>query len=114
MTIGVDIDCAMPEPSPDAIDGLRALMALDSVVIHTSRDPEAIKPWLRDYGFDATTDERCSHCSRGATSYRNPNCSYCDGTGLLAHWWPRGQLLITNRRLAPTAQLADLAPKERR
>lgn len=111
MTIGVDIDCAMPEPSPDTIHGLRHLMRLDSVVIHTSQDPAQAAHWLRDHGFDTTTDERCSHCNRGSASYRNPACTYCGGTGLLTAWWPRGQLLVTNRKIAPAAQLTDLAPK---
>lgn len=113
MTIGVDIDHHIHDtPPPGALDGLRHLMTLDAVYIHTRLNPEQVKPWLRDYGFDATTDERCSHCNRGSASYRNSNCPYCDGSGLLAYWWARGQLLVTRRRLAPTARLADLAPKE--
>jgi hypothetical protein len=64
-------------------------------------------PWLEDYGFDVTIDERCSHCNRG--SHREPDCDRCKGTGLLTFWNPRGQLLVTNRKLAAVAYLDDRA-----
>jgi hypothetical protein len=96
-------------PMPGAIDGLYALMERDAVFIHTTRDPEQVAPWLREYGFDVTTDERCSHCFRGSAIHPKLDCTGCKGTGLLTFWNPRGQLLVTNRKLAAVAYLDDRA-----
>jgi hypothetical protein len=120
MTIGVDFDGVIhaysrgwqdgtiyDPPLPGAIDGLRALMDQDAVFIFTTREPEQVMPWLEQYGFGVTIDERCSHCNRG--SYRVPDCERCKSSGLLTFWNPRGQLLVTNRKLAAVAYLDDRA-----
>lgn len=120
MTIAVDFDGVIhaysrgwdngsiyDAPLPGAIEGLRALMDRDSVFVFTTREPEQVMPWLEDYGFDVTTDERCSHCNRA--SHRQLDCDRCKGTGLLTFWNPRGQLLVTNRKLAAVAYLDDRA-----
>ncbi|MGY6019560.1 hypothetical protein [Streptomyces spinosirectus] len=120
MTIAVDFDGVIHRysrgwadgtiydpPLPGAIDGLRALMDRDAVFIFTTRGPKQVAAWLRAFEFDVTTDERCSHCNR--SSRRIPGCQHCEGTGLLTFWNPRGQLLVTNRKLAATAYLDDRA-----
>lgn len=122
MTIAVDFDGVIhaysrgwqdgsiyDPPLPGAIDGLRALMGHDAVFIFTTREPEQVMPWLEQYGFDVTIDERCSHCSRRGDGGSPPGCSYCKGSGLLTFWNPRGQLLVTNRKLAANAYLDDRA-----
>jgi hypothetical protein len=81
-------------------------MGLDAVFILTSREPEQVMPWLERYGFDVTIDERCGTClgaGRGAA------CPDCKGTGQLLAWTPRGQLLVTNRKLPARVYPDDLA-----
>ncbi|MEU7911357.1 hypothetical protein [Microbispora bryophytorum] len=74
------------EPTPGALEGLRALMAEHAVFIHTSREVEQVMPWLESYGFDVTADDRG-----------------------LTFWNERGQLLVTNRKLPAVAYLDDRA-----
>lgn len=136
MTIAVDFDGVIHQysrgwqdgtiydpPMPGALDGLRALLDQDAVFIFTTREPEQVMPWLERWGFDVSIDDRCGVCPNGT-----PNiCTACKGSGLLTFWNERGQLLVTNRKLAATAYLddravrftnwaqalTDLAPKER-
>ena len=122
MTIAVDFDGVIhaysrgwddgtiyDPPLPGAILGLRALMEQDAVFIFTTREPEQVMPWLEQFDFDVTIDERCSLCSRGSAQTPSPECRGCKGSGLLTFWNPRGQLLVTNRKLAAVAYLDDRA-----
>lgn len=122
MTIAVDFDGVIhaysrgwadgtiyDPPLPGAITGLRQLMEQDAVFIFTTRAPEQVMTWLQHYDFDVTTDERCSLCSRGSGQTPAPDCRGCKGSGLITFWNPRGQLLVTNRKLAATAYLDDRA-----
>ncbi|MDX5569832.1 hypothetical protein PYK79_50090 [Streptomyces sp. ID05-04B] len=118
MTIAVDFDGVIhaytqgwqdgtiyDAPVPGALDGLRALMDQHAVFIFTTRQPAQVMPWLEAHGFDVTVDERCGVCPNGI-----PNiCAACKGSGLLTFWNQRGQLLVTNRKLAATAYLDDRA-----
>jgi hypothetical protein len=72
-------------PLPGAIEGLRALMVADAVFIHTTRDPAQVAKWLSARGFICRTEH--------------------DGP----FWNVRGQLLVTNRKLAAVAYLDDRA-----
>jgi hypothetical protein len=136
MTIAVDFDGVIHQysrgwqdgtiydpPMPGALDGLHQLLEQDAVFIFTTREPEQVMPWLERWGFDVSIDDRCGVCPNGT-----PNiCTACKGSGLLTFWNERGQLLVTNRKLAATAYLddravrftnwaqalTDLAPKER-
>lgn len=132
MTLAIDFDGVIHQyskgwydgtiydpPMPGAIEGLRQLMEQHAVFVFTTREPEAVMPWLESYGFDVTIDERCGQClgdggvqnldadSRPART-ENP-CRDCKGSGLLTFWNGRGQLLVTNRKLAATAYLDDRA-----
>ncbi|MFJ9114445.1 hypothetical protein ACIRJO_02730 [Streptomyces sp. NPDC102394] len=122
MTVAVDFDGVVhgysrgwadgtiyDPPLPGAIDALHLLMDEHPVFIFTTREPEQVRAWLAEYGFDATTDERCSHCSRRGDSGNPADCSYCKGSGLLTFWNPRGQLLVTNRKLAAEVYIDDRA-----
>lgn len=132
MTIAVDFDGVIhaysrgwhdgtiyDPPLPRAIEGLRALMEHDAVFILTTREPEQVMPWLEGYGFDATIDERCGRClgdtglqevdHDGRATHTEDPCSACEGSGLLTFWNLRGQLLVTNRKLAAVAYLDDRA-----
>lgn len=71
------------EPTPGALAGLRRVMAVDAVFIHTSRDTDQVAAWLLDRGFPCRTG--------------------FDGK----FWNERGPLLITNRKLPATAYLDD-------
>lgn len=118
MTIAIDFDGVIhaysrgwadgtiyDRPMPGALEGLRALMDRHAVFIFTTREPEQVMPWLEQHGFDVTIDERCGVCPNGI-----PNiCAACKGSGLLTFWNQRGQLLVTNRKLAATAYLDDRA-----
>jgi hypothetical protein len=106
-------------PLPGAFDGLRALMRQDAVFIFTAREPEQVQPWLEGYGFDVTIDESCIPCF-GAGGGQPVDlddrptgpaweCKACKGSGLLTFWNQRGQLLVTNRKLAATVYLDDRA-----
>lgn len=132
MTIAVDFDGVIhgysrgwqdgsiyDPPLPGAIDGLRALMDQDAVFIFTTREPEQVMAWLEGFGFDVTIDERCKRClGEGGGQALDADCrpagpawecDTCKGSGLLTFWNPRGQLLVTNRKLAATAYLDDRA-----
>lgn len=132
MTIAVDFDGVIhayskgwqdgtiyDPPLPGAILGLRELMEQDSVFIFTAREPEQVMPWLEAYGFDVTIDERCKTCLGAGGGQEldldsRPTgpaweCDACKGSGLLTFWNPRGQLLVTNRKLAAVAYLDDRA-----
>lgn len=93
-------------PMPGAVDGLNQLMAVESVFIHTTREPEQVMPWLERLDFDVTIDERCGVC---ATVGPTTDCPLCEGSGVLAFWNERGQLLVTNRKLPARAYLDDRA-----
>lgn len=118
MTISVDFDGVLhaysqgwadgaiyDQPMPGALAGLRTFLALDAVFILTSREPEQVMPWLQGHGFDVTIDERCATCLRSA----DPMCPTCHGSRLLPFWDLRGQLLVTNRKLAARVYLDDRA-----
>jgi hypothetical protein len=132
MTIAVDFDGVIhaysrgwdngtiyDPPLPRAIEGLRALMDHDAVFILTTREPEQVVPWLEGYGFDATLDERCGTClGQGGGQEVDADlrpvepawtCDACKGSGQLTFWNQRGQLLVTNRKLAAVAYLDDRA-----
>lgn len=132
MTIAVDFDGVIhayskgwqdgtiyDEPIPGAFDGLRTLMHHGPVFIHTTREPEQVMPWLEGHGFDVTIDERCGRCggncglqevdADGWPVHTEDPCQECKGSGLLVFWNLRGQLLVTNRKLAATAYLDDRA-----
>ncbi|MFE0036807.1 hypothetical protein [Streptomyces sp. NPDC059015] len=98
MTIAVDFDGVIhayskgwhdgtiyDEPLPGALEGLRELLASDSVFIFTTRDVSQVATWLLERGFSV----RLGH----------------DGP----FWNERDRLLITNRKLAATAYLDDRA-----
>ncbi|MFJ5638679.1 hypothetical protein [Streptomyces sp. NPDC093223] len=100
MTIAVDFDGVIhaysrgwadgsiyDDPMPGALDGLRTLMDQDAIFIFTTREPEHVAAWLSTRGFICRTDH--------------------DGP----FWNQRGQLLVTNRKLAATAYLDDRAVK---
>ncbi|MFG2963558.1 hypothetical protein ACGFZS_09740 [Streptomyces sp. NPDC048288] len=120
MTIAVDFDGVIHQysrgwqdgsiydpPMPGALDGLRTLMEGDAVFIFTTREPEQVAAWLTEHGLATTTDDRCP-CPNGL--YRIPDeCSTCKGSGYLTFWNQRGQLLVTNRKLAAVAYLDDRA-----
>lgn len=107
------------EPMPGAVEGLRQLMATYAVFIHTSREPEQVLPWLADLGFDVTIDECCGRCfgaggisevdADGRARHTENPCSACEGSGLIAFWNNREQLLVTNRKLPAVAYLDDRA-----
>lgn len=118
MTIAVDFDGVVhaysrgwadgsiyDEPLAGALDGLRQLMADHTVFIFTTREPEQVMPWLERHGFDVTIDERCGNC----LGVDPAGCPGCKGSGLLTFWNARGQLLVTNRKLAATVYLDDRA-----
>lgn len=120
MTIAVDFDGVIhaytkgwqdgtiyDQPMPGALDGLRLLMEQDAVFVFTTREPEQVMPWLAEHGFDVTTDESCERC-HGECTHEDP-CHACKGSGLLTFWNQRGQLLVTNRKLAATQYLDDRA-----
>lgn len=106
-------------PLPGALEGLRALMDRDAVFVFTTREPEQVMPWLERHGFDVTIDERCGKClgeggGQELDADSRPSgpaweCDACKGSGLLTFWNLRGQLLVTNRKLAATAYLDDRA-----
>ncbi|MFP3986924.1 hypothetical protein U9R90_05355 [Streptomyces sp. E11-3] len=98
MTIAVDFDGVIhayskgwangtiyDPPMPGALEGLRQLMAQDAVFIFTTREPEQVAKWLSTRRFICRTEH--------------------DGP----FWNVRGQLLVTNRKLAATAYLDDRA-----
>ncbi|MCI3240263.1 hypothetical protein [Streptomyces spinosisporus] len=98
MTIAVDFDGVIhaysrgwgdgtiyDPPMPGALDGLRQLMEADSVFVHTTRDPIQVADWLSMRGFICRTEH--------------------DGP----FWNVRGQLLVTNRKLAANHYLDDRA-----
>lgn len=93
------------EPLPGALDGLRTLMAEHAVFIFTTREPEQVTPWLEQHGVDVTIDELCGSCLGVGPA----TCLGCKGSGLLTFWNLRGQLLVTNRKLAATTYLDDRA-----
>lgn len=106
-------------PMPGALNGLRTLMQEHAVFIFTAREPEQVMPWLELYGFDVTIDERCGRClgaggGQELDAGSRPagpawECDACNGSGLLTFWNLRGQLLVTNRKLAATSYLDDRA-----
>jgi hypothetical protein len=132
MTIAVDFDGVIhaytkgwhdgtiyDPPLPGALVGLRLLMEQDSVFIFTTREAEQVMPWLEEQGFDVTADDRCGTClGAGGGQELDADdrpagpaweCDACKGSGLLTFWNQRGQLLVTNRKLAATAYLDDRA-----
>jgi hypothetical protein len=97
---------------PGAEAALCKLMEKYSVFIFTAREPEAVMPWLEMHGFDVTIDERCGGCGgEGALYTEDPDeqipCKKCKGSGQLMFWNLRGQLLVTNRKLAAAAYIDD-------
>lgn len=118
MTIAVDFDGVIhayskgwqdgtiyDPPLPGALEGLRTLMVRDAVFIFTTREPEQVMPWLEQHGFDVTIDDRCGVCPNGIAKI----CAACKGSAVLTFWNQRGQLLVTNRKLAAVAYLDDRA-----
>ena len=98
MTIAVDFDGVIHQysrgwqdgtiydpPMSGALEGLRTLMERDSVFVFTSREPEQVAAWLSKRGFICRTE------------HDDP------------FWNVRGQLLVTNRKLAAVAYLDDRA-----
>lgn len=118
MTIAVDFDGVIHRYSKGwadgtiydplmegAREGLRALMEQQPVFVFTTREAEAVMPWLEGHGFSVTIDERCSACLGDGRA----DCSGCHGSGQLTFWDGRDQLLITNRKLPAVAYLDDRA-----
>lgn len=100
MTIAVDFDGVIhgysrgwadgtiyDPPMPGAIEGLRELMAQDSVFIFTTRDPFHVARWIREHGLVAETDV-------------DPERTF---------WNERGTVLVTNRKLAAVVYIDDRA-----
>lgn len=91
-----------------------------AVFVHTSRQPEQVKPWLENHGLAATVDEVCGRCqgqggraepsdtSPGAYDVEDP-CVDCGGSGLLAFWNDSTRLLVSNRKLPAVAYIDDRA-----
>ncbi|MFJ4787615.1 hypothetical protein [Streptomyces sp. NPDC088794] len=106
-------------PTPGAIDGLHRLLEHDAVFVFTSREPEQVMPWLEQQGLNVTIDDRCGTChgeggGQEVDADDRPTqpaweCPDCDGSGTLAFWNLRGQLLVTNRKLPADAYLDDRA-----
>jgi hypothetical protein len=74
-------------PLPGAVEGVRALMELDSVFIFTTRDAKQVAEWLSGHGLPAqaeTDDAR-------------------------VFWNERGVVLVTDRKLPAVAYLDDRA-----
>jgi hypothetical protein len=72
-------------PLPGAIEALEALMTDYAVIVHTTRDPQQVAPWLLRYGFDVATYE--------------PD----------EFWNERGTLLVTRRKYPAVAYIDDRA-----
>lgn len=72
-------------PLPGALEALHELMQRYAVVVFTSREPEAVKPWLEQFGFDVALDG-------------NPDVQF---------WNYIGQILVTNRKLPAVAYIDD-------
>lgn len=100
MTLAVDFDGVIhaysrgwhdgsiyDDPIPGALDGLQELMNRDAVFIFTTRDTHQVVPWLLDHGIPAVED---------ADPFRS-------------FWNGRGEVLVTNRKLAAHAYLDDRA-----
>lgn len=98
MTIAVDFDGVIhayslgwcdgsiyDPPMPGAIEGLHQLLDQEAVFIHTTRDPAQVAEWLTAHGFTCRTE------------HNGP------------FWNERGELLVTNRKLAAVAYLDDRA-----
>lgn len=105
-------------PLPGALDGLRRLLDQDAVFILTTREPEQVKTWLEPHGFDVTTDDRCRTCHGAGGGQETDLDDYptrpawechCNGSGLITFWNLRGQLLVTNRKLAASVYIDDRA-----
>lgn len=104
-------------PILGAVEALHRLMARYSVFIHTTREPEAVMPWLEGLGFDVTIDDRCGTCMGGGGGQEldldmrpiEPpwTCGDCKGSGELTFWNGRGQLLVTSRKLPAVAYIDD-------
>lgn len=132
MTIAVDFDGVIhaysrgwldgtiyDPPLPGAVEGLHYLLDDDAVFILTTREPEQVTRWLEGHGFDVTTDDRCKRClGEGGGQELDADsrpagpawqCPACKGSGLLTFWNRRGQLLVTNRKLAATVYVDDRA-----
>ena len=73
-------------PVPGAFDALRKLQESYAVVIHTTRDPWQVGPWLAEKG--------------GFTYVVDPGLS-------LQFWNEQGSLLVTNRKLPAVAYIDD-------
>lgn len=99
-------------PAPGALVGLWALMQLGPVYVLTTREPEAVMPWLEQYGVDVTIDERC-WCHTTAIPLAAHECGSCRGSGRLASWDQVGQVLVTNRRYPAVLVVDDLAVRHR-
>lgn len=105
------------EPMPGAVEGIRKLLEHPyAVFVFTSREVEAIMPWLERHGFDVTIDERCGSCygsGKGpCDKCQQPHvtaCETCHGSGKLEFWNLPGQILVTNRKLPAFCYVDDRA-----
>lgn len=101
------------EPVPGAVDAIRGLMAQGvAVCVHTTRDPEQIRPWLESHGLVITTDERCGACRGHGLIHPDPAspvklCENCRGGGEIIFWNDTDQVLVTNRKLPAVAYIDD-------
>lgn len=103
-TVGVDFDGVIhrysrgwadgtiyDEPIDGAFAALRGIMAQHAVFVFTTRDVTQVAAWLSDHGF--TT---CVHVA-------SPDAPK------LTFWDRRGELLVTNLKLAAIAYIDDRA-----
>lgn len=72
-------------PMPGALAALHELMQRYAVVVFTAREPEAVKPWLEQFGFDVALDG-------------HPDVQF---------WNRIGQILVTNRKLPALVYIDD-------
>ena len=76
------------EPLPGAIEALRDLAEKYAVIVHSTRDPEQIAPWLSERGIKCRTD---------------------DASDEREFWNALGTVLISRRKYPAVAYIDDRA-----
>ena len=84
------------EPLPGAIEALQELAAKYAVVVHSTRDPEQIAPWLTERGITCRTDDAFDErefwdvIGTVLISQRKyPAIAYIDDRGIRFISWPQ-------------------------